>query len=760
MAPLPYASPDRLVFVWQDLTAAGYPRAPLAGPELQDLRDRSTRFSGFGGIWANTRTLTDTDTPEQLRVGLVTADFFQVLGAEAALGRTFRPGDDRRDPSILLSHHVWARRYGADPTRIGTAIQIDGRPHRLQGVMPEGFRLLLPTDSAVPDHLDAWLLLPADFAQGPRTQQYIRVIGRMKPDARFDEAAAEIAAIGSRMGKEFSDYAGVAVTLYGVRLDDDAMRELRPVLLALFGATVMLLFVACVNAATLLVSRASQCRHEMALRLAIGAGRGRLFREAFFEGVLTAGLGAVAGLFVSRAMTLGLMALRPASMQRIDVAGLDAAVGGFIAVLVLVWAAVHSLVSMVHIGRIDVRGALQTSGKGTADMGSYRTRALLLRVQIAMSLVLLIQAGLVGRAIYELKTTDLGFDVEQVMTFRLSLAREKYREHGVATVFSRELRERLAQIPGVSGVGATSHVPFDSVPNWGGGYLPVPARQAREVGLADSRAVTPGYFEVVRARLLEGRWFTDGDDAAALPVAIVDTRLAERLWPGQSPIGRRLNADPGTTGTPQVTVTVVGLVQHLRHRDISREVREQIYFPAAQSQRNPMTYVLRVTGPPSDVVPQIRAAVASLDPMLPVYDARPLNWYVAEALSPRMFTLVLGVAFGFAALALAVVGVYGLGAHLVLQRRLEFGVRLALGAPPHVIFSLVVSDTGRHAMAATPIGCFAAYTITAAINGRRTTDLIAYVAAVLMVAVSVLIACWIPARRAARTDVTASLRAL
>jgi predicted permease len=762
LSPLPYREPDRLVFVWQDLTRAGYSRAPLAGPELQDLRERSTLFTGFGGIWANTTTLTDNDEPEQLRIGLVTADFFHVLGADAALGRTFRPGDDRSDPMILLSHPVWTRRYAADPRLVGRSILVDGRPTRVVGVMPEDFRLLLPADSAIPDGQQAWLLLPPDFVLGPRQQQFLRVVGRMKPGVRLEDAAAEVAAIGARLADQFPEYGGTPVTLYALGLHVDAMRALRPMLLGLFGGAVLLLIIACVNVASLLVTRAASRRHEIAVRIALGAGRSRVFRSCLAEGLTISCFGAALGLAVAHGLTRMLIALRPAPLSRIDAATVDTGVLGFVTALAVAWGILFSVAPVAEASRTDVVGTLQQGGRGSEGSLPYRTRAILVVVQIATSIVLLVAAGLLVRAVGELREADLGFTSDRAITFRVSLTDAKYAGPGAPAVFSRQLRERVRALPGVTGVGGASHLPFDNLPNWGSAYLPHPARDPSETGLADSRAVTPGYFETIGAQLVEGRWFTEADISTSRPVAIVDTRLAERLWHGQRASGRQLTADPGTTGEATVTVTVVGVVRHLRHRDITRDLREQIYFPAAQSFRNPMAYVVRTTTDPGGSVPDIRRIVAEIDPALPIFDVRPLVSYTSEAMSARVFAAVLATVFGGAALVLACLGAYGVTAYAVGQRRREFGIRLALGARANAIRTLVWREAGRLVLIGVPIGCVAAFIVASLmrseLHGVAYTDAAAYTMAIAVACAAMLAACWLPARRAGRINPLESIK--
>jgi putative ABC transport system permease protein len=763
LAPLPYRDADRLVFVWQDLTRAGYARAPLSGPELQDLRDRSTLFSGFGGIWANTVALTDGREPEQLRVGLVTPNFFDVLGADAQLGRTFQEQDEAATapPSILLSGALWKRRYGGDPALVGRRILVNGRPSTVVGVMPESFRLLLPADSAIPDDQQAWLLLGRDGLRGPRRQQFLRVVGRLKPGVRLEDGQKEIAAIARAVGTEFVEYGRSGATFYAVGLQADATRDVRPALLALFGAVGLLLTIGCVNVAGLLVARAAARHHETAVRLAIGASRGRVFRQCLAEGLLLSIAGGVLGMLVARVMLNLLVAARPSSLSRIDLTQIDMRVFAFAAVISILWGVLFSLAPLGQVFRTNVSSALH-GGARTTVTGGYRLRAGLVVTQIAISSVLLVMAGLLAKGFVELQRAPIGFDDRGVLTFKVSVPPDRYGDLDATNAFSRQLRERLSAIPSVTLVGATSHVPYDTVPNWGTPYLPEGATDNTAAGLADARAVTPGYFEAIGAQLLEGRWFSEADAPATLPVAIVDSRMAARLWPGRSPIGQRFKADPWTTGSATVTVTVVGVVRHIRHREMTADVRQQVYFPAQQSFRNPMVYIVKASGEPEDLAASVRTIVAALDPVLPIYNVRALEDYTREARAVRAFTVVLSLVFAGSALVLSAVGLYGVTAFAVAQRRREFGLRFALGARGAQVARMVVKDGARLAIAGAVLGAIAALwgarLIRAQLYSVSPADPWAYIAAAAIVIVTALAASWYPAYRAARTSPLESLR--
>src|SRR5262245_7999 len=425
LAPLPYRDSSRLVFVWSDMSSAGYPRGPLSGPELKDLRDRSTLFTSFGSIWATTGTLTGTGDPEQLRVGLVTTNFFSaVLESEAAVGRTFTADDESQAAprAILLSWPLWQRRFGGDPAIVGRAIQVNGRPMTVVGILPADFRLLMPPDAAVPDDLQASLPLnPLSPTRRPRAQMFLRVVGRMKPGVTLDRARDEINAIAARISTEFTDYGTKGRAFTTVGLQADGVRLLRPVLLALFGGVAILLLIACVNVAGLLVARAASRTRETAVRLSLGAGRVRLTRQCLVEGLLLALLGAAAGIVVGRFGLRALLALRPDSLSRLSAARVDGAVLAFTAATAILWGVLFSLAPLFEVLRTDLAAALQQDVRRAGGSVHYRTRSALVVCQIALSVVLLVGTALMVRTFLQIQRVDPGFRSERMLSFRIAL---------------------------------------------------------------------------------------------------------------------------------------------------------------------------------------------------------------------------------------------------------------------------------------------------------------------------------------------------
>ena len=764
LAPLPNRDADRLIFVWSDMTDSGFPRVPLSGPELGDLRSRSTTCSAFGAIWSNTTALTGEGQPEQLRIGLVTDDFFDVLGAPPALGRTFQPQDavPGARPSILLSWSLFERRYGADRTLIGRQILVNDRPTTVIGVMPRAFRLLLPPDSSVPDDLQAWQPFSSNLTHAPRGQQYLRVIGRMRPGVTVDAARVDIDAIAARISREFSEYGSAGRLFLTVPLQQDAVREMRPALIALFAGVAILLVIACVNVASLLIARAVARAKETAMRLALGASRGRLVRQCTIEGLLIAGLGLAAGIPAGVVVLRVLHALRPEPLSRIELSRFDPPVLFFTAVVALAWACLLSLAPLTEIFKAELAPSLQRQARPGSGPVRYRARAALVVVQIALGVVLLASATLLVRAFARVQQVNPGFSSAGVLTFRVALPFSRYRPPSAFNTFSREIEQRIAAIPGVTAIGAISHLPFDDLPNWGGGYLPETVADPSTAASADYRTITPGLFNALNVRPIDGRGFTEADQDGRNPVVVIDDHLAQRLWPGARAVGQRILVDPGSQGVPTQKATVIGVVPHLRLRSLVADLTEQVFFPERLVLRNPMAYVVRSDRDPASVAADIRTAIAALDPKLPIYDVRPLDTYVEAARATRRFTMQLAAAFAIIALALACVGVYGVLAYAVERRRQELGVRLALGASP----ARVVGGVMREGLRLTAAGCAAGLALawaagrllSAQLYGIRPGDPISYAATLSVLAAAAALACWIPARRATAVSPMDALR--
>jgi predicted permease len=756
--PLPYRDADRLAFIW-----LGLARGPLSGPDFRDIREGNSTFDDIGGIWASGSVALggDGEDPEQLRGAMATTNFFRVLGVEAAFGRSFLPEDAVPDapPRILLGWELFTRRFGGDPSIVGRQIFVNEEPVTVIGVMPRSFRLLLPLDSGVPDALQAFIPFWPEFEQGPRGNQFLRVVARMRPGVTVEQARADVDNIARRVAGEL----GTNRAFTTVALQADDTREFRGPLLSLYAGVGILLMIACVNVGGLLIARAASRRKEIALRLALGASRGRLLRQSLVEGLLLALLGAAAGLFAAYAGLRILLALVPESLGRLTASRLDATVFAYTAALSLAWGVLFSLAPLAEIfrtGRRSQQLLAQASGRLSALPVRYRTRRALLVVQIALSVILLTGAGLLVRAFSAVQNIDIGFRGDRHLTFRLALPGSRYENTEQVVAADAALRERLAAIPGATGVGAISHVPFDDLPNWGLTYAIDVAEKPAGGGTprANTRAITPGLFEALGVRLLEGRFFRE-DEQGSL-VVIVDDLLAKRLWPNQSAIGQQLRIGQAA---PDARATVVGVISHLRLRAIVEDLTPQLFLPYRLWQRSPMAYVVRTDRDPSTLAADVRSTISAFDARLPIYDVHTLDRYVQNALAIRRFTMQLAAAFALTALLLTSVGVYGVLAYAVAARHHELGVRRALGAGAPQVLGEVFREGLGFALAGSVLGlvgaALAGQLLQNQLYGVHPRDPIAYGTSLALILLGALLACWIPGRRAVSVNPADALRA-
>jgi len=764
--PLPYPRPDGLFMLWSDLHEAGYPRAPLSGPELFDLREGAAGFEEVAATWTTTGQLTGDGQPEQIRLGLVTANFLRTLGVKPALGRDFLPGEEGSESRVLLlSHSLWQRRYGADPGVIGKTVRMDGGSATIVGVMPGAFEPVFAEDANVSPDVQAWSPFVDELRRRPRGLYFLRVVGRARPGTSPAQAAGEVEALSARVVPRHPEYAGSGRRFYAVPLRDDVSGELRPALITLLLGVLILLLLACVNVATVLLARGLARRKETAIRVALGASPGRLWRECLAEGLVLAALGGAAGVLLGALGIEALRSLRPEGLARVSAARLDTPVLLFALGVSLAAGLVFSIAPLREALRTEPREALASGGRGVMAV-RHRTRGGLVVAQVTLGAVLLVAAGLLIRSFQAAGAVPPGYRPDNVLTFRLSLPFPRYPTATAANAFGRELERRLQTLPGVEAVGAVSHVPLDSLPNWSTPYVyEAIAGQPRGSHEADARAVSPGYFEAVGAEIVRGRGFLEADDEHSRPVVVVDERLAARAWPGRDAVGQSLEVEFMKDGDFVPTkATVAGVVRHLRHRSLTEEVREQVYVPYRQSRRDPMAYVVRTRCDPGAFAAAVRAEVAALDKDLPAYDVRRLDTYVSAWLGPRRFVMLLSGLFAAVALLIAAVGTYGVLAWAVNRRQHEFGVRRALGAGTAEVLALVFGEALGLAAVGLILGLATAAVLAPALSsqlyGIGPLDPLTYGAVAVVVIGATVCACVVPARRAAALDPLRALRLL
>ncbi len=767
LRPLPYSDPQRLAIIWGDLRARNVSDWPFSGPDFDDLRRFSTLFESISGV--NTGRVTvpaENGEAEIVRLGAITPNFFGLMGARIALGRDFidadatPPAQGQPVPAIaILSDGFWRRRFGGDPGVIGRTIDFgNGGKAQVAGVLAPGFELLFPPTAGVERMPEIWTALRANFQAGNRNNVFLRVVGRVRPGVSWERAQAQVDALAAELRDRFPIKKTAGFYMRVEPMHRNVVAGVRPALVAFMGAVIFLLLIACANVANLLLLRAAARARELAVRAALGGNRWDLVRQTLAETLLLAGTGAALGLALARWGIDLLVALGPKNLPRLDHIGVDLPVLGFTALAAVAAAVVFGVGPAIRASRPDIMDVLRASGR-TAGLGSGKwIRNFVVVTEVALSFVLLVGCGLMVRTFVALQKVDPGFDPHGVLTFLLP---NNGRTPKQSAAISRDLRDRFRAIPGVTAVSAASSLPLD-------GVTPL-ARWGTEEALTDLNrfkqgnaiAVLPGYFELMRTRLLDGRLFTDADNTPDAKIVIIDQMLAAKAYPKQRAVGKRLLAR--ITTTEAEWHEIVGVVAHERHDTLASDGKETMFYTdgffgfGAASR-----WTLRTDGDPNRLIPLVRAEIAKFDKRLAVSDVQPMETYVDGAQAQTRFALILIGIFAGIAASLAAVGLYGVLSDAVRQRTAEIGLRMALGAAPGSIFNLVVGQGLRLSAAGVVCGAIAAVSLTRVIStmlvGVQPTDPATFSAiAVLFFAIAA-IACWVPAHRAAGLDPTTALR--
>ncbi|HEV2844941.1 MAG TPA: ABC transporter permease, partial [Thermoanaerobaculia bacterium] len=706
-------------------------------------------------------SFSNDDEPEELLAGRTTASLFQVLGVKAAVGRVFTAEEDvfGRNDVVLLTHKLWAERFGSDPKMVGRTITIDGRPSVITGVLPKEFSLgSLSIDLWVPLALSPERALPRDL----RTAT---LIGKLKPGVSLEQAQAELDVIARRFQSEYPEsYPGTSgYRLLAVPAHEDLVGDLRAPLLVLLGATGLVLVIACLNVANLLLVRATTRTKEVAIRTALGSSRATLVRQFLIEGLLLALLGSALGLLLAFWATRLLVTSNPVNIPRLDQVRLDGGVLLFALGLVVVTGAVFGLApALQSTRRNSLRAPLQDGGKTSAGTtGGQRPRNALVVVEIAVALVVLVGAGLMIQSFRRLLEVDPGFRTRDLLTARFILKGQQYMgPRGLE--FQRQLLEETAALPHIEGAALASELPMGIGMNLLGdivveGKVLGPDEPAPITGW---RMVSPGYFKVMDIAILKGRPFGPADHEAAPGAVIVDEDLASRLWPGENPLGKRLKLN---SPYPQRFEwrTVVGVADHVRQHGLAEAGGDQLYIPLAQSVVRMLTLVVRPAAGAGDLAAPVRETIRSMDPGLPV-DLRTIEETIGGSLTHRRFNTLLFLAFGLIALTLTVIGIYGVMAYSVAQRTRDMGIRMALGAQKQDVLRLIVGQGARLALAGLLLGLVAAWGLSRLMSSLLydvgATDLVTFLGVSLVLGVLALAASYLPARRAAKVEPVVALR--
>jgi putative ABC transport system permease protein len=753
LRPLPYPEPSRLVHVAEQrpngtTNVASYPNF------LDWWKDGALESAALS------RTLSlnvgGAEGPERIAGALVSADFFRVLGIVPTWGRYFLQGEDTpgRDRVAVIGHGLWQRRFGGDPSVLGHTLNVDGRPLTIVGIAPPRFRY--------PEETEVWIPVSQDEAGllEERGLHAYDVIGRLRAGQTREHASTRLQAVAARLAAEYpasNRSWGVVLT----PLQESLVRELRPTLLVLLGAVGFVLLIASANVAGMMLARGAARRRELSIRAALGAGRWQLVRQLLTETVLLTVLGGILGLGVAAWGVDALLSLGPEGLRPTDAQVLDGTVLAFTFGVCGLTSLVFGLLPAVQTAKRSREASLHESGRTTGGVDRQRTRRLLVAGEIALALLLLVGAGLMVKSFSRLLAVDPGFRTTNVVSASLSLPRTESDSTRIIG-FYRDLVQRATALPGVSSAAAVSYLPLRRI---GARYSfsvedkPIPDPQRRPS--SSFNVVTPGYFGTLDIPLLQGRDFTEQDHWSRPGVVVVNRTLARRFWPGENPVGKRLTFDDDPD-EPGDWLTVIGVVGDVRQLSLVDEVMPQIYAPQSQVALPEMALLVRTSMDPAAIAPSVRGLVASLDPEIPVSEIQELVQLRDGSISTERFrTLVLG-SFGVLALALALIGVYGVISYGVVQRTREIGIRVALGARRGQILRLVAGEGMVTVAGGIAVGLAGAAALSRLLVSLlfqvEPGDPATFLAIALLISGIALVACALPARRALRVDPAATLR--
>jgi putative ABC transport system permease protein len=752
LRPLPYPESDRLVVI-RETNLPQFPEFSVAPGQYFSWLEQSTSWQSLAAFQRASYNLTGRGEPQLLMVQRVTASYLPTLRIQPALGRNFTLENETpgRDQVVILTHGFWQRQLGGRADVLGQVLQLDGRPFTVIGVMPASFQ----------DDVRNQVYTPASYDAEDRAQHdahYISVIGRLKPGLSLEQARSEMTVVADRLARELPD----SNKGWGVKLSpmlEFAVGQVRPVLLALLGAVGFLLLIACANVANLLLVRATARAKEIAVRGALGAGRGRIVRQLLTESLLLSVLGGLLGVAVAYAGVSALLSLAPPDLPRAQEVSVDLGALAFSIGLAFLTGTAFGLVPALQVTRLDLQQTLKQGGRGaTEGAHRHRLRGALVVGELAIALVLLVGAGLLMRSFVRLQQVDVGFQPDNALTMRVSLPDAKYKTPAEQTTFIDQVLRQLAAIPGVQAVGATQVVPLSgSDYNLAFSIQGRPPVTPQDMPSTNYYAVSPGYFRAMGIQLVRGRLLEPTDRADTTPVAVINETMARKYFPGEDPLGKQINITNGDSWR-----RIVGIVRDVRQYDLERPFTVQSYEPVAQKPFDRLNFVIRTAGPQAGLPAAIRAAVYQVDRSQPVASIRPLTELVARSMSRHRFAMILFGVFSAAALLLAGIGIYGVMAYTVRQRTGEIGVRIALGARTADVLGLVFRQGGRLLALGLAAGIAGALLLTrflsALLFGVSAQDPLTFAAIACLLTFSAALACLLPARRALAVDPMTALR--
>jgi len=768
LRPLPYHDSERLAIIWTHSPGANVLQDWPSPGQYSAIKSNSTVFEQLGIAQGFSLILTGRAAPERLGVVRCSSATLSLLDVQPELGRVFLPEEDSKGttPPVMLTHGFWQQHFGGDPNVLGQTLTLSGESYTIVGVLPASFSLsfeVMPTVGAVqqPDLLVALQFEPKDWSE--QGDENYNVLARLKPGATLAQAQAELDIATRGLEEQFPDsYPPSRRFSFSVRpLLAQVVGDIRPALLILLGAVGCVLLIACANVANLLLARAAEREKEIAIRTALGAVRWRVVRQLLTEAVLLASAGGALGLLISVWSLSALRWLNPGNIPRMQDIGVDGRVLVFTFVVAVLTGILFGLAPALRSSRVNLNEVLKEGGRSVAGSGSHRLRNLLVIAEMALSLMLLVGAGLLIRSFIRVQQVAPGFDPHNVLSMRMAVTGPEYKEQQKRLAFYQQLRERITRLPGVESAGNATILPLSGSIGWGSiaieGYDPAAGQSAIQ---ADFRIASVGYFETMKVPLISGRFFSDSDAKDSLRVAIIDQNMADTYWPGTDPIGKRFKTGSAASDTPWLTV--VGVVANVKQYALDSDSRVAFYMPHQQAPAGSLFVTLRTTTNPLDLAAAVTREARELDPNVPVYDVKTMDQRLSESLARRRFAMFALGLFAAVALILAAVGIYGVMSYTVTQRTREIGIRVALGAPTGDVIRLVVGQGMLTAGIGVGIGLAGALALTRVMSvllfGVGATDLATFVVVAVVITGMALVACFVPARRAAKVDPMEALR--
>lgn len=768
---LPYPHPEQLAILWLRSPGIGIPQDWPSPGEYMDVVNQNHVFRQTALAQGHSATMTGVAEPQRVEVIQATSSLFPLLGARAQLGRLISVYEDvpNRPKVALLTDGFWRRSFGADRNILGRRITLNGDRYEVIGVLSPAFLLsreVMPTVGGV-EKPDILLPLPlgAD-AVNRRGDENYNILARVKPDVSMRQAQSDVDLIAARIREK--DHRDRTFTVSVVPLLEQVVGNVRRTVLVLLGAVSLVLLIACANVANLLLSRALTRQKEVAVRAALGANRGQLIRESLVESVTLGFLGGLMGLTVAALSLYAVRSFNPGNIPRLDAIGIDGSVLLFTFGVSLFTGILFGLAPALRVAATDLNTALKTEGRSSHSgsglrMAKYRLRGLLVICEIALSLVLLVAAGLLIRSFLRLERVPPGFNPDNLISLQMTLSGSQYRDNDQAVANTyHQIGERIARLPGVNAEGAISALPMTNAVSWGSmtveGYAPPPGRPEIQF---DLRAVTPDYFRTMQIPLTRGRVFTNFDTTKSEPVVLIDRKMADYFWPHRDPLGKRLRFGGGPLDKDPWR-RIAGVVGTVKQYGLDIDLRMVVYFPHSQFADNSMYLVARSSGDLRAMTSGIIGEIRAVEPNAPIYGVKTMQQRIAESLARQRFSMILLEAFALFALVLAVIGVYGVISYQVEQATRDIGVRMALGARQNDVLALVLGQGAKLAASGTILGLFSAFVLTRVMQsmlfGVSATDVGTFTSVVIVLAIVVCAATLVPAVRAARTDPMTALR--